>query len=57
MAVEETAIYVYIYIYRYLYMFGRAGGGQSDDVGSELAFELAGTLKAEIKQQEQPPKG
>ena len=32
-------------------------GGQSDDVGSEPAFKLAGTLKVEIKQQEQPPTG
>lgn len=49
--------YMYIFTYINIYICLAVQGGQSDDVGSELAFKLAGTLKAEIKQEEQPPKG
>ena len=48
---------MYIFTYINIYICLAVQGGQSDDVGSELAFKLAGTLKAEIKQEEQPPKG
>ena len=41
MALEKTDAHLYLL--------------QFDDIGSELAFKLAGTLEAEIKQQEQPP--
>ena len=54
---KQQYMYIYIFTYIDIYICLAVQGGQSDDVGSELAFKLAGTLKAEIKQQEQPPKG